>query len=134
MKAIKDMAQRLNLKEPALNKAYEIYKQIEDKGIKGVGLPAKVATVIFIASRLEKQPKGIKEILQVDEVQHKELSSCYKKVKELIPELKNQVVLDARQIANTAANKLNLPMDVNNAARSVTEAITNLQIATGRQP
>jgi hypothetical protein len=25
-------------------------------------------------------------------------------------------------------------MDVNNAARSVTEAITNLQIATGRQP
>jgi len=26
MKAIKDMAQRLNLKEPALNKAYEIYK------------------------------------------------------------------------------------------------------------
>jgi len=47
-------------------------------------------------------------------------------VKELIPELKNQVVLDARQIANTAANKLNLPMDVNNAARSVTEAITNL--------
>jgi len=68
MKAIKDMAQRLNLKEPALNKAYEIYKQIEDKGIKGVGLRAKVATVIFIASRLEKQPKGIKEILLVDDV------------------------------------------------------------------
>jgi transcription initiation factor TFIIIB Brf1 subunit/transcription initiation factor TFIIB len=82
--------------------------------------------VVFIASRIEKQPKGIKEILQVDQVSHKELSSCYKKVKELLPELKNQVQLDARQIANTAANRLNLPMDVNNAARSVTEAITKL--------
>jgi transcription initiation factor TFIIIB Brf1 subunit/transcription initiation factor TFIIB len=70
----------------------------------------------------------------VDQVSHKELSSCYKKVKELLPELKSQVQLDARQIANTAANRLNLPMDVNNAARSVTDAITKLQIATGRQP
>ena len=91
MRAIKDMATRLNLKEPAINKAYEIYKQIEDKGIKGVSILAKVATVVFIASRIEKQPKGIKEILQVDQVSHKELSSCYKKVKELIPELKSQV-------------------------------------------
>ena len=57
------MANRLNLKEPAFNKACEIYKQIEDKGIKGVSVNAKVATVIFVASRIEKQPKGIKEIL-----------------------------------------------------------------------
>ena len=54
MRAIKDMATRLNLKEPAVNKAYEIYKQIEDKGIKGVSVTAKVATVVFIASRIEK--------------------------------------------------------------------------------
>ena len=54
MRAIKEMATRLNLKEPAVNKAYEIYKQIEDKGIKGVSITAKVATVVFIASRIEK--------------------------------------------------------------------------------
>jgi transcription initiation factor TFIIIB Brf1 subunit/transcription initiation factor TFIIB len=86
---IKEMATRLNLKEPVVNKAQEIYKQIEDKGIKGVSINSKVATVIFIASRIEKQPKTIKDILAQDQIQHKELSSCYKKVKELIPELKN---------------------------------------------
>lgn len=128
------MAQRLNLKDPAINKACDIYKQIEDKGIRGVSITAKVATVVFVASRIEKQPKSIKEILNVDQVSHKELSSCYKKVKELIPELKQQVQLDARQIADAAANRLSLPMDVINAARFVTDTITKLQIATGRQP
>lgn len=38
MRQIRDMAARLNLKEPAMAKAQEIYKQIEDKGIKGVSL------------------------------------------------------------------------------------------------
>lgn len=52
----------------------------------------------------------------------------------MIPEIKNQVFLDAKQITDQAANKLHLPMDVNNAARFVTEQITKLQIATGRQP
>jgi transcription initiation factor TFIIIB Brf1 subunit/transcription initiation factor TFIIB len=89
MRQIKDMASRLNLKDPTVNRAQEIYKQIEDRGIKGVSMLAKVATVIFIASRIEKQPKSIKDILKQDQVSHKELSSCYKKVKELIPELKN---------------------------------------------
>jgi len=91
MRQIKDMAQRLNLKEPVVNKAQDLYKQIEDKGIKGVNLIAKVATVIFVASRLENQPKTIKDILKQDQVSHKELSNCYKKVKELIPEIKNKV-------------------------------------------
>jgi transcription initiation factor TFIIIB Brf1 subunit/transcription initiation factor TFIIB len=63
MRAIRDLATRLNLKEPVLNKAFEIYKMIEDRGIRGVSITAKVATVIFMAARIEKQPKGIKEII-----------------------------------------------------------------------
>ena len=117
-----------------MNKAQEIYKTIEDKGIKGVSMLAKVATVIFVASRIEKQPKTIKDILAQDQIQHKELSSCYKKVKNLIPELKNLVQLDAKQIAESAVNRMGLPMDVLNAASFATQQITNLQIATGRQP
>ena len=70
----------------------------------------------------------------MDQVSHKELSSCYKKVKELIPELKSQVQLDAKQIANQAANRLNLPIDCIEAAKSLVGNITRLQIAQGRQP
>lgn len=51
-----------------MNKAQEIYKTIEDKGIKGVSMLAKVATVIFVASRIEKQPKTIKDILAQDQI------------------------------------------------------------------
>lgn len=54
LRAIRDITTRLNLKEPVFNKACEIYKEIEDRGIKGISLTAKVATVVFIASRLEK--------------------------------------------------------------------------------
>jgi len=54
MRAIRDLATRLNLKEPVLNKAFEIYKMIEDRGIRGVSITAKVATVIFMAARIEK--------------------------------------------------------------------------------
>lgn len=106
LRAIKEMAGRLNLKEPTQNRACEIYNKIEVKGIRGASLMAKVATVIFIASRIEKQPKGIKEILAIDQVSQKELSSCYKKIKELIPELKSQVHLDASQITDQVANRL----------------------------
>lgn len=42
--------------------------------------------------------------------------------------------LDAKQIAESAVNRMGLPMDVLNAASFATQQITNLQIATGRQP
>ena len=46
-------------------------------------------------------PKSIKEILQVDKLlTQRELNSCYKKIKELIPELKNKVNLDIKQLTD----------------------------------
>jgi len=52
-RAIREYAYQLNLKDPTINKANELYKQIEEKGIlKGKSVIAKVAAVIFVASRL----------------------------------------------------------------------------------
>jgi transcription initiation factor TFIIIB Brf1 subunit/transcription initiation factor TFIIB len=47
-----------------------------------------VAAVIFIASRLTDNPKHIKQILTLTEVTEKEMNSCYKRIKEIIPEAK----------------------------------------------
>jgi transcription initiation factor TFIIIB Brf1 subunit/transcription initiation factor TFIIB len=49
-----------------------------------------------------------------------------------LPETKVQ--LQAHQIAEQACNRLNLPMDVLNAARHVAKTITEMQIITGKQP
>ena len=49
---IRDLASTLNLKETTIVKANDLYAQIEDNGqLKGKSVNAKVAAVIFIASR-----------------------------------------------------------------------------------
>ena len=122
---IRDIQNRLNLKvrtwkilklqEPTINKAMHLYSQIEDNGqLKGKNTRAKVAAVLFIASRQTNFPKSIKNILETTGATQKELSSCYKKIKEIIPEAKVQT--QAFQIAEQACNRLGLPMDVSNAA------------------
>jgi transcription initiation factor TFIIIB Brf1 subunit/transcription initiation factor TFIIB len=89
-------------------------------------LNAKVATVVFVASRQTNNPKSIKSILSVTETQSKDISGCYKKIKEIIPEAKVQT--QASQIANSACNRLNLPMDAQQAVVATAKNITELQI------
>ena len=44
----------MNLKAATVNKAYDMYKQVADEGnLKGRSIDARVATVIFMASRYE---------------------------------------------------------------------------------
>lgn len=78
--------------------------------------------MIYVASRQQNNPKSIKHILQVTNTQSKDISSCYKKIKEIIPEAKVQT--QASQIAISACNRLSLPQDVIMASKFVAEAIT----------
>ena len=50
---IKEISSCLSLKTATVDKAFELYKQIADNGkLKGRSIDARVATVIFMASRL----------------------------------------------------------------------------------
>lgn len=61
---VKELSHSLNLKADVIQKANEMIKQITDKEtLKGRSIDARVATVIFMASRIENQPKPIKSIL-----------------------------------------------------------------------
>jgi transcription initiation factor TFIIB len=83
MKRIRELSHSLNLKANVIRKANEMFKQITDSGVlKGRSIDARVATLIFMASRYEDQPKAIKSILAFTECSNKELSKCYKAVKE----------------------------------------------------
>lgn len=69
-----------------MNKALDLLKKVEDDGrLKGKSMNAKVASIIFITSRQYDQPKTIKQILSVCQVSQKELNTCYKKIKEILP-------------------------------------------------
>lgn len=83
------MKTNLNLKDILLAKAEEWLKKVEDNGsLKGKSVNAKVAAIIFIASRQVNQPKSIKSILDATQATQKELSSCYKKIKGIDPNVK----------------------------------------------
>jgi len=88
---IRDVQIPLNLKDPTVQKAQELFSLLEDKEcLKGKSCNAKVAAVIFVASRQTNVPKNIKNILNATAANKKDLNSCYKKIKEVIPEAKVQ--------------------------------------------
>ncbi|CDW73110.1 transcription initiation factor iib [Stylonychia lemnae] len=133
LRAIKDYAQMLNMKEGTINMACDIYKEIEDKEIlRGKSVNGKVAGAIYYASRKNNQPRSLKKILATMQVNFKELNSCTKKIRELFPD--ERVIVKPWQLADQACNKLELGIDVNNAAKHTAEQIYKLEIATGRQP
>jgi transcription initiation factor TFIIIB Brf1 subunit/transcription initiation factor TFIIB len=83
---IKEVATCVNIKEAAVDKAMQLYKQICDSSLlKGMSIDARVATCLFMATRLMDQHKPIKKILAYTECSEKELSKCYKKVKCMFP-------------------------------------------------
>lgn len=87
LRRIKEVASCLSLKEATITKACDLYKKIADSGeLKGKSIDSRVATCIFMASRIVGQPKPIKKILTFSDVTEKDLSKTYKKVKLLFPE------------------------------------------------
>lgn len=119
------------MKESTIALASDIYKEVEDKGLlRGKSVNGKVAGAIFYASRKTQQPRSLKQILSTTQVNFKELNSCCKKISSLFPDEK--VSIQPQQLADQACNRLDLPMDVNNAARHVAKSIYQLEIATGR--
>ena len=83
IRRIKELSHSLNLKADVISRSNDMLKQISDKDtLKGKSIDARVATIIFMASRLEQQPKPIKAILAFTDCTQKELSKCYKALKE----------------------------------------------------
>jgi transcription initiation factor TFIIIB Brf1 subunit/transcription initiation factor TFIIB len=108
---IKEVAQCINIKDSTIDKSFQLYKQICDSGLlKGMSIDARVATCVFMATRLMDQHKPIKKILQYTECSEKELSKCYKKVKCMFPQ--HQTRLHASKIAEQVCQALKLPIDI----------------------
>lgn len=130
---IKEIASCLSLKSATIDKAYELYKKIMDMGsLKGRSEDARVATVIFIATRMTDCHKPIEKILAFSECTKKEISKCYNKVKFLFPQY--QTRLFASKVAEHACNTLELPTDLVNASKITSDNLSSLQVIEGKKP
>ena len=85
-----------------------------------------------MASRLVDQPKPIKKILVYTDCTEKDLSRCYKKVKDLFPMY--QTRLFASKVAEQACNRLELPIDIVQACKTTSDNLSSLQVTEGKKP
>lgn len=129
------MCENLNLKQSdVLNEANKLLKDIEDnKALKGHSLETKVACVIVFASRQCNKEKKIEDILKYVRTKKRDISHCYKKLKNTFPSL-NPIRILPSNIVNTACNKLKYPINVVNAAKVTAENFGRLAICEGKKP
>lgn len=106
---------------------------MEHEGVlKGKSTKAKAAGAVFMGSLMVKLPKQGKTIQAIFDIKKKELSNCITAIRRLYPNfVENQRPVD---YTIQAANKMELPPDVRTAAAHVAEKITELELATGKQP
>lgn len=125
----------MNLKQSdVLNEAYKLMKDIEDnKALKGHSLDTKVACVIVFASRQCNKEKKIEDILNYVRSDKRDISHCYKKLKNTFPAL-NPIRVLPSNIVSTACNKLKYPIGITNAAKLTAENFGRLAICEGKKP
>ena len=109
-------------------------KEIEEKkALKGHSLETKVACVIVFASRTCDKEKKIEDILKYVTTKKREISHCYKKLKNVFPYL-NLVRVQPTSIVKQACIKLKYPPGVQSAAKMTVENFTRLNICEGKKP
>ena len=76
-KKIVEYEQRLNLRQPTVLKAKELFAKAQDSDLlKGKKLEAKVAAVIVVASQMTRFKKSIKEVSQIFDLPQKKINAC----------------------------------------------------------
>lgn len=131
--AIGELTNNLHLNDVCADEAKLIFKSItEQRGLKGRSYQAMVAACVFIASR-KSNPRSIREISKITNVDQKEILRCYSMMKKLIP---TGVVGNhsAAYYAKRFANELNFSTAHVKAAENIAVKSIELEILTGKSP
>eukprot|EP01113_Clastostelium_recurvatum_P013826 TRINITY_DN1742_c0_g1_i1.p1 TRINITY_DN1742_c0_g1~~TRINITY_DN1742_c0_g1_i1.p1 ORF type:complete len:385 (-),score=43.81 TRINITY_DN1742_c0_g1_i1:35-1042(-) len=138
-KEISRMADRINLPQTIVDRANELFKQIEDlRTMRGRSAEPIIAASLYIACRLEGVPRTFKEICALTKVSKKEIGRYYKY---MVEQLKSKNVLSTNLETITTSdfmsrfcNHLRLPVDVMKAATHVSKEAMRLGIVAGKSP
>ncbi len=139
MNELEKMAAALNLPKPIKDEAAVIYRKAVEKGlVRGRSINSVVAAVIYIASRIHKQPKTLDEISKEikeklgENIEKKEIARCYRL---LIKELDLKVpIADPSYYIPRIGQALRLRGDIIEEAMKIMQKIKGNPITAGKDP
>ena len=131
-RTIKKLANALNLNQrDVLDLSHKYLRQIEEsKKLKGKSIDTKAALIIYVTSKKTNKPKYLKDVLKYVPSSEKEIKKCYKKCIEFFKGAR----LNAKDIIDKVAVKMNLSADIQVAAKATAENFVNKAFFEGKRP
>ena len=118
-----------------MNYAMQYLKEIEDnKHLEGKSLEAKVAIVMFMASRKTGRPRKMTDIRKYAHTTEKEISQCYKELKKNTSFMLLDTRIQPADIVQEVCGRLKLPEDVRRAAAITAENFSRMSLCEGKKP
>ncbi|KAM9994819.1 hypothetical protein ACTFIY_000997 [Dictyostelium cf. discoideum] len=134
-KEIGRMADHMNLPQTVQDRANELFRFMDDKkSTKGRSVDGMVAAALYIACRQEHLSRTFKEIAALTNVPKKEISRCYKIMKETFASVLNLQTISSEDFTSRFCSTLKLPNDVKKGAEHVSKMAMDMGIVAGKSP
>ena len=130
---ISTMADRINLPRAIVDRANNLFKQLQDGSrLKGRSIDAKASACLYIACRQEGVPRTFKEICAVSKISKKEIGRCFKVILKAVEAPVDIIKTD--DFMSRFCAGLDLPKLVQRAASHIAGKALELNIVSGRSP
>ena len=136
VKMISTMADRIGLPQVIRGKAAHLMKEVEGhKLVKGRNPEGLVAACLYIACRQENVPRTLREITSLtDGVTKKEIGKSSKAILQILGPSVNVNVISGGDFLTRFCSNLRLPMEVERAAKHISDQAAELDLAGGKSP
>ncbi|EGC38858.1 hypothetical protein DICPUDRAFT_53091 [Dictyostelium purpureum] len=134
-KEIGRMADHMNLPQTVQDRANELFRFMDDKkSTKGRSVDGMVAAALYIACRQEHLSRTFKEIAALTNVPKKEISRCYKIMKETFSSVLNLQTISTEDFTSRFCSTLKLPIEVKKISEHVSKTAMDMGIVAGKSP
>ncbi|MCQ2818796.1 MAG: transcription initiation factor IIB family protein [archaeon] len=137
MNTIEELGEKLGVKAKTVDICKNLAIAVEEKKkLKGKNLRYMIASVYYVALRVDKVPKTIAEISNVLNLEKKKLTKCINLAKSVLNtsyeniSIKDNIV----RLVHSNCNNLFLDVKVDNCAQHIAELICSKEILAGKSP
>jgi transcription initiation factor TFIIB len=132
-KSIDDLCNSLNLTDVIKEEAKILFKKIDDqKSLKGRAHNAIVSSCVFISCRKKNNPRSIREISQLLNIDRKDILKCYSLIKKIAPSAHTNK--SAAEYSKRYASELQFSEQANRISQHIAERAIENGLVTGKSP
>jgi len=135
-KEISNLAGRMSLPTSIMNKACELYKDVEgQKSFRGRSTNGLIAAAVYSACRLEGVPRTFKEICNLTNTEKKDVGRAFKFMRKHSEVLaQNLSIISTSNFNERFCNKLGMSIQETKLAGHIAEEAVRLGIVAGKCP